>query len=99
MYLASKAILCRLCHPSLLPFLHVQWCWHWIGSTSIGQWFLTPHPPALPLQVKWCWHWIGSTSIGQWFLEVDRVLRPGGFFVFYANTIWGNHNVKDQVGP
>ena len=25
------------------------------------------------------------------------MLRPGGFFVFYANTIWGNHNVKDQV--
>jgi hypothetical protein len=47
--------------------------------------------------MQWCWHWIGSTSIGQWFLEVDRVLRPGGFFVFYANTIWGNHNVKDQV--
>eukprot|EP00955_Chlamydomonas_euryale_P096026 364976-Chlamydomonas_euryale.AAC.17 len=33
---------------------------------------------------KWCWHWIGASSVGSWFLEVDRVLREGGYFVMCA---------------
>ena len=45
---------------------------------------------------KWCWHWIGSVSIGQWFLEVDRVLRPGGYFVIFA-SVWKIHDFKAQV--
>eukprot|EP00195_Chlamydomonas_chlamydogama_P007336 CAMPEP_0202902778 /NCGR_PEP_ID=MMETSP1392-20130828/17045_1 /ASSEMBLY_ACC=CAM_ASM_000868 /TAXON_ID=225041 /ORGANISM="Chlamydomonas chlamydogama, Strain SAG 11-48b" /LENGTH=525 /DNA_ID=CAMNT_0049589585 /DNA_START=84 /DNA_END=1661 /DNA_ORIENTATION=+ len=45
---------------------------------------------------KWCWHWIAASSIGAWFLEVDRVLKPGGYFVLYA-AVWHNHNFRDQV--
>ncbi|GAX73961.1 hypothetical protein CEUSTIGMA_g1411.t1 [Chlamydomonas eustigma] len=44
---------------------------------------------------KWCWHWIAAVSMGQWFLEVDRVIRPGGYFVIYA-SVWQTLNFKEQ---
>jgi len=57
-----------------------------------------PVPPASfdMVTCKWCWHWIGASSVGSWFLEVDRVLREGGYFVMYA-SVWHSYNFRDQV--
>eukprot|EP00798_Chlamydomonas_sp_ICE-L_P007009 gene7008-115_t len=41
-------------------------------------------------------HWVQSTSIGAWYQEVDRVLRPGGYFAIFAE-IWHLTGFKEQT--